>query len=222
MHTLAIAEEAEKSSGLAITKSRIEAAIDKTITTLPKVEALSENQRRGIIARYTSVLEGNFIYWMTAALLSVRCEEAKPVIIDNLTEEVRDSHPAMLRRFAIAAGALPTREDALAVNEDLTRARLFFGKLRGVPTLAAMAFFEGFIQRFMAYLADLALAQGSNELVYTDVHGVCDIAHTEGLYQALSAELAVDAPSVDEDTFEGVDLLQTLLARVIYGEVSVA
>ena len=85
---------------------------------------------------------------------------------------------------------MPTKEDALAINDELTKARLFFGKLSGVQTLVAMAFFEGFIQRFMAYLADLAVAQGSTELEYTDVHGVCDIAHTEGLIQALSTEMA--------------------------------
>ena len=97
--------------------------------SLPKPEQLSSEERRGMIARYTSVLEGNFIYWMTAAYLSVQSEEARPIIIDNLLEEVRDSHPAMLRRFAIAAGAMPTKEDALAINDELTNARLFFGKL---------------------------------------------------------------------------------------------
>ena len=43
-----------------------------------------------------------------------------------------------------------------------------------------MAFFEGFIQKFMAYLAELAAAQGSTEFEYTDVHGVCDVTHTPG------------------------------------------
>jgi hypothetical protein len=66
---------------------------------------------------------------MTAAYLSVQSEEARPIIIDNLLEEVRDSHPAMLRKFAIAADAVPTKADALAVHEELTRARLFFGVL---------------------------------------------------------------------------------------------
>jgi len=55
-----------------------------------------------------------------------------------------------------------------------------------------MAFFEGYIQRFMAYLADLAGAQGSFEREYTDVHGVCDIAHSEGLFQAVTLEMAVN------------------------------
>ena len=73
------------------------------MNSLPRVDQLSSEQRRGMIARYTAVLEGNFIYWMTAAYLSVKSEAARPIIIENLMEEVRDSHPAMLRRFAIAA-----------------------------------------------------------------------------------------------------------------------
>jgi len=218
MHTLAVAPEISNESTLAATKTRIDQAIDNVMASLPKPDQLSNEQRRGMIARYTSVLEGNFIYWMTAAYLSVQSEEARPIIIDNLLEEVRDSHPAMLRRFAIAAGAMPTKDDALAVNEELTRARLFFGKLSGVQTLVAMAFFEGFIQKFMAYLADLAVAQGSTELEYTDVHGVCDIAHTEGLIQALTTEMALNPLAPDANIFEGVDLLEALMDRVVNGK----
>ena len=217
MHTLAVAPEISESS-LAATKTRLDQTIDRIIVSLPKPNELSSEQRRGMIARYTSVLEGNFIYWMTAAYLSVQSEEARPIIIDNLLEEVRDSHPAMLRKFAIAADAVPTKEDTLAVHEELTRARLFFGKLSGVQTLVAMAFFEGFIQKFMAYLADLAIAQGSSELEYTDVHGVCDIAHTEGLIQALSSEVTLSPLGPDANMFEGVELLEALLNRVVYGK----
>src|ERR1700733_9762045 len=219
MHTLAVAPEISEST-LAATKTRLDQTIDHIIVSLPRPDQLSSEQRRGMIARYTSVLEGNFIYWMTAAYLSVQSEEARPIIIDNLLEEVRDSHPAMLRKFAIAADAVPTKEDTLAVHEELTSARLFFGKLSGVQTLVAMAFFEGFIQKFMAYLADLAIAQGSSELEYTDVHGVCDIAHTEGLIQALSTEMVLSPLGPDANMFEGVELLEALLNRVVYGKNS--
>jgi hypothetical protein len=217
MHTLAVAPEISNASTLAATKTRIDQAVENVMVSLPKLDQLSSEQRRGMIARYTTVLEGNFIYWMTAAYLSVQSEEARPIIIDNLLEEVRDSHPAMLRRFALAADALPTKEDALAVNDELTKARLFFGNLSGVPTLVAMAFFEGFIQKFMAYLADLAIAQGSSELEYTDVHGVCDIAHTEGLIQALSSEMALSPQGRDANIFEGVNRLEALLNRIVTG-----
>src|SRR5579871_6891889 len=123
---------------------------------------------------------------MTATLLSVRAEESRSIILDNLREEVRDCHPGMLRRFALAANAAPTDVDAQAVYRDLTNVRLFLGRLQGVPNLLTMGFFEGFIQRFMAYLADLAERQGSREMEYTDVHGVCDITHTRELHRAIT------------------------------------
>jgi hypothetical protein len=80
-----------------------------------------------------------------------------------------------------------------------------------------MAFFEGLIQKFMPYLADLAARQGSQEMKYTDVHGVCDIAHTAGLYRALEAEAALSPLVPSADPFEGVVLLRTLLETIIYG-----
>ena len=78
---------------------RTAAIIDELIGSLPDPERLSGEERRGIIARYTSVLEGNFIYWMTATLLAARAKESQPILLDNLHEEVRDCHPLMLRRF---------------------------------------------------------------------------------------------------------------------------
>jgi len=84
-----------------------------------------------------------------------------------------------------------------------------------VPIVVTMAFFEGFIQRFMPYLADLARLQGSDEMEYTDVHGVCDITHTLELFQALEAEMAL-APSLpEEEMFEGVRLLRALIQNIV-------
>jgi hypothetical protein len=163
------------------------------------------------------VLEGNFIYWMTATLIAVHSEESRDIITENLLEEVRDSHPLMMRRFAMAAGAFPTDGDALAVDADLTKVRLFMGRLESIPSLVAMAFFEGFIQRFMEYLAILAAAQGSTEMVYTDVHGVCDIEHTQGLFRAITLELAVNPASEKLDLFEGVELLRGLIQTIVQG-----
>jgi hypothetical protein len=197
-------------------KDQVGSMIDNLIASLPNINHLTEEDRRGIIARYAAVLEGNFIYWMTATFMAVRSEEARPILIDNLYEEVRDCHPIMMRRFAIAAHAFPTDFDALSVDEDLTKVRRFLGRLSGVQSVLTMAFFEGFIQKFMGYLADLAVAQGSQELEYTDVHGVCDIAHTDGLFQALRLEMEVNPLDRDLDIFEGVDLLRNLIQTIIY------
>jgi hypothetical protein len=215
MTTLLIAPQMQNASS---TKLQIEELIEGLMASLPDPKGLTPEERRGIIARYSAVLEGNFIYWMTATYLSVQAEEARPILIDNLREEIADCHPAMLRRFAVAADSFPKDTDALAVNDELTNVRLFLGRMLGVQNLLTMAFFEGFIQRFMAYLADLAEARGSAEREYTDVHGVCDIAHTQGLFLALSAEMAINPPEPGADLFEGVDLLRTLIYKVVHNQ----
>ena len=217
MNTLVLAHEAQAGASSAI-QVKIANIIDHRINSLPALGGLDSTQQRGIVARYTAVLEGNFIYWMTAAYLSVRSEEARAIILDNLHEEVRDSHPVMLRKFAIAAHAFPTETDAVAVHDELTRVRLFLGRLSGAQTVLAMAYLEGFIQNFMAYLASLAIAQGSKELEYTDVHGVCDIAHTEGLFRALATEMASNPLAPGTSLFEGVELLEALIDSIVQGK----
>jgi hypothetical protein len=189
--------------------------INELIDALPDPKQLTSEERRGIIARYTSVLEGNFIYWMTAAVIAAKAEKSRPILLDNLYEEVHDCHPLMLRKFAMAANAFPTDQDFLAVHDDLTKVRQFLGKLSSVESVLMMAFFEGFIQKFMSYLASLAAERGSTEMEYTDVHGVCDIEHTAGLFKVLANEIALMPPEPDADLFEGVTLLRTLIEQVI-------
>ena len=196
-------------------QAHLDRATEDLLASLPDPKELSADQRRGIIARYTAVLEGNFIYWMTGAYIAAGSEEARAKIMDNLREEVRDCHPGMMRRFAISANAVPTDADAQAVYKNLMNVRLFIGRLSAVPIVVTMAFFEGFIQRFMPYLAELAQRQGSTEMEYTDVHGVCDITHTEELFRALEAELALTpGPVAANDMFEGVELLRTLIQNI--------
>lgn len=199
----------------ALIAERIELMVSDLLRPLPDPNLLPFRERRGIIARYAAVLEGNFIYWMTAALLSARSEEARAIILENLREEVRDCHPGMLRRFALAAGAFPTDSDALAIGSGLANVRRFAGLLSGVPLILMMTFFEGFIQGFMAFLAELARLQGSAEYQYTDVHGVCDIAHTKELFRAVAAEIAVAPPDGEANLFEGIDLLRTLILQIL-------
>src|SRR5437667_4536729 len=156
-------------------QEHIDGVIHDLLVSFPDPEQLSADERRGIIARYTAVLEGNFIYWLTAAYISVGSAEAHTIIHDNLLEEVRDNHPGMLRKFAIAAQAVPTDSDALAVYRSLENVRLFVGRRSAPRIVLMMTFFEGFITKFMPYLADLAKRQGSAEQEYTDVHGACDL-----------------------------------------------
>jgi hypothetical protein len=200
---------------VALIQDKTTTIIDELIDSLPDPEQLSSEERRGIIARYTSVLEGNFIYWMTAAVLAAKAEQSRPILLENLYEEVHDAHPLMLRKFAMAANAFPLDQDFLAVHDHLTKVRQFMGKLSPVKSVLTMGFFEGFIQKFMSFLADLAAEQGSTEMEYTDVHGVCDIEHTAGLFKVLAAEIALTPPEPDADLFDGVSLLRALIEQII-------
>ena len=202
-------------SRTASVQAHLDQEIEDLLASLPDPKQLTAEERRGMIARYTAVLEGNFICWMTGAYISAGSDEARAKIMDNLREEVRDCHPGMMRRFALAANAIPTDADAQAVHRNLMNVRLFIGRLSPVPTVVTMAFFEGFIQRFMSYLADLAQRQGSAEMEYTDVHGVCDITHTQELYRALEAEMALEPPMSEKEMFEGVELLRALIQNIV-------
>jgi hypothetical protein len=213
--TPAVADVVTNESKTASIQAHVDQEIEDLLATLPNPGQLSAAERRGILARYTAVLEGNFIYWMTGAYISAGSDEARAKIMDNLREEVRDCHPGMLRRFALAAQAVPTDADAEAVHRNLMNVRLFIGRLAPVPTVVTMAFFEGFIQRFMPYLADLAQRQGSAEMEYTDVHGVCDITHTQELFRALEAEMALAPPTPAQEMFEGVELLRALIQNIV-------
>ncbi len=215
--TLHMPQQSRNESHLSI-QQEVKGMIDDLMASLPEPNSLTSEERRGLIARYSTVLEGNFIYWMTASLIAVKSDEAREELLENLHEEVRDAHPDMLRRFAIAAHAFPTDKDALDVNDDLTKMRLFLGKLSAVQSLTTMAFFEGFIQRFMGYLAGLAAAQGSTEMEYTDVHGVCDIEHTEGLFRALKSEMAINPLAEGQELYEGARLLRKLMEKVIFND----
>jgi hypothetical protein len=190
---------------------------DDLLSSFPSADGLPAAGRREIIARYSAVLEGNFIYWMTGAYIAAKSNEARSIILDNLLEEVRDSHPAMLRRFTMAAQADPNDSDARAVHPNLSKVRLFVGRLSPAPIVTMMAFFEGFIQRFMPYLADLARRQGSEEQEYTDVHSGCDIVHSQELYRALEAEirLSPDSSVAREGLYEGVYVLQALIQSMV-------
>src|ERR1700694_4548682 len=92
---------------VALIEDKTTAIIDDLIDSLPDPKQLTSEECRGIIARYTSVLEGNFIYWMTAAVIAVKAKQSRPILLENLYEEVHDSHPLMMRKFAIAANAFP-------------------------------------------------------------------------------------------------------------------
>src|SRR5213594_1264299 len=68
-----------KRSDAASLQDQLDRVIDDLLASLPNPDHFSPAERRGIIARYTAVLEGNFIYWMTAANLAVASKDAAKV-----------------------------------------------------------------------------------------------------------------------------------------------
>jgi len=185
MTTLTMPHHSQEDASDELIRTTVTGMIDSLMASLPEPKTLTSEEKRGIIARYTAVLEGNFIYWMTATLLAVKAEDARPILLDNLFEEVRDAHPAMLRRFAIAANAFPGEADAMAVNKEMNDMRVFLGKLSPVQSLASMAFFEGYIQKFMPYLAELATERGSSDMEYRRARRVRHRPHRWTVQRAL-------------------------------------
>ena len=88
----------------------------------------------------------------------------------------------------MAACAVPTDSDALAVHRNLQNVRRFVARLSGEQIVLMMTFFEAFITRFMPYFADLATRQGSAEQEYTEVHGVVDATVGAGHVQPQHGE----------------------------------
>src|SRR3989442_13981421 len=101
-------------SKTASTQAHIDRMIEDLLASLPDPGQLSAEDRRGMIARYAAVLEGNFIYWMTGAYISVGSDEARAKILDNLREEVRDFHPGIRRRSAFAPHSFRPMPNATA------------------------------------------------------------------------------------------------------------
>ena len=54
------------------------------------------------------------------------------------------------------------------------------------------------------------------------MHGVCDIAHSQGLFRAVALELALNPLAPDANLFEGVDLLRTLIRTIVQGPTAQA
>jgi hypothetical protein len=151
---------------------------------------------------------------MTATYLSLSSAEAQTIVKENLREEIRENHPGMLRRFAVAAKAVPTKADYLAIHVPLGGVRDFVAGIRGFELLLMMAFFEGVIARLMPFLASLASSLGSFECEYTDVHGVLDMTHAQELMAAFDWETSgvLDA---SRTAVTGIDVLERLLHVVI-------
>jgi len=114
--------------------------------------------------------------------------------------------------------AIPTDRDALAVSRHLHGVREFVGRLSGARIVIMMAFFEGFIQRFMPISRSSPDARAPRRRSTPMCTAVCDVAHTQELFHALEAELALIGVPPTAALLEGVGLLTALLQVIVHGE----
>jgi hypothetical protein len=58
--------------------------------------------------------------------------------------------------------------------------------------------------------------------VYTDVHGVCDVEHSQELFRAVALEMSINPVQAGSNLYEGVELLSALLDSINHGTARTA
>lgn len=155
---------------------------------LPSPDQLSEQECREILQRYVAAIQGNFVNWMAGATVSARSLQSRFAAEENIYVEIRDNHPEMLRNFAIATSAEPTLEHFHFVLPEVNMVNAMVSEMSGAKSIMLMAILENTSAVFIPFLAAIAKKLGSNELIYTDVHGEADIDHANQFLWALSYE----------------------------------
>jgi len=155
---------------------------------LGNVEFVSEHDAKRTIAKYTAAIEGNFIPWMSAAVIHSRSLQAEYAAKENLEVELGDDHPGMLRQFSIDAHAEPTLDDYRSVQDAVKSIRNLSREGSGLVAITVIATLENTSAAFIPFLAGLAKKRGSKNLTYTDIHGGADIEHANQFIWALEYE----------------------------------
>jgi hypothetical protein len=216
-------EQPAITDGLEWLTALVDDGVESILGQLIPADRLSTEAGCGLIGRYTVVLEGNFVTWLTATYLRAKSKEASAIIKANLLEEIGDDHPSMLRRFAIQAGSSPESADYLSVSPALYKVREYFSTHSGFDLIAVMLFYESFIANFMSYLAQVANHQGSSELTYTDVHGLLDVEHSKEMLTAALLEQSAAPLLVNEDSVKkGIVLLTALIKSITRPDLAIS
>lgn len=161
---------------------------EKVRSTLKPIETVSVEEARGIISKYTAAIEGNFIPWMAAALISQQSVQAEYATKENLIVEINNNHQGLLREFAKHAKAEPSLEHYQAVQENVFVIQKKVAAGHGLTILTIMTALETSSEVFIPYLATLARKIGSTNLQYTTIHGIADQVHADQFLWALSYE----------------------------------
>ena len=165
------------------------------LASLPDLRKINVEQARRILARYDAAIEGNFTSWMGVTIVSARSLAGRYAASENLTVEMRDDHPTMLRDFVRYASAIPTIEDQADVFNVLESYRQLFAQMRGLRNLSAMATLEGTSAVFIPWLGDLSKKCGGTSFKYIEVHGKADVVHAEQFLLAVAAEVDLYNPT---------------------------
>jgi hypothetical protein len=167
-----------------VIKNAVIQSTERVKESLESVENISIDQARGIIGCYAAAIGPNFVPWMAAAAVSVRSLEARFACEENIYVEIAQNHIGMLDEFAAAAGAVAPSEPTQ--NASVVRSEI--GKMNGLYNLTVVALLEHTSSVFVPWLAILAKLCGSNNLEYTNIHGVADQKHAEQFLWALEHE----------------------------------
>lgn len=149
--------------------------------TLPTPESVTVEESKELIATYTAAIMPNFIPWMQNAQYKAKTCAAKCVIDENLREEAGENHPGMLLQFAASAGALPEPRHWKKTSEPVSQIWTFVQNGNSLENVALMAAFENTSEAFIPLLEGYAINTGSNNLEYTQTHGVADKEHSQEL-----------------------------------------
>ncbi len=170
-------------------KQKLQVAGTRLAAQLVDAKSLSNEQARRIIANYAAAVEGNFIAWLGAGLVTARSHHAEFAIKDNIYEEIEGNHPGMLRDFACSASALPDACSYEYVSGAVDRMRSLVAEMVGLQSIALLTCLENFSLYFIPYLAELAGKLGSKDFAYTDAHGAADVEHADLFLWALEQEM---------------------------------
>jgi hypothetical protein len=174
-------------------KNKIAQLITDTKEMIQYKVSNSKAGDRDVLARYTAATAVNFTDWVGKTIPWVRHELSRQVLIDNLRCETADDHVGMLLNFATLSGAMPERADYAHVEDDLKNVRSIFNPIQqaGLSGLALCAMLESTSEIFIPDLAERAKRLGCKDFTYTDVHGVADVAHSDGAIRALECEVTM-------------------------------
>lgn len=149
---------------------------------------ISEDQARKILQQYAAAIEGNFVAWMGAAVITSRSVQGRYAASENLWVEMQDDHAGMLHEFVKSVNAEPGKDDFELVSDAVYAVRLMIAEMSGLKNLTLMAFLENSSEEFIPLLESLAIQLHAPSLKYTQTHGVADVAHADQFIWALEHE----------------------------------